>query len=74
MSEDKKSFGADRFEDLRAANAIERLNERSRGARVSLVVALVFGVIVLVLAISFIFNNVRGGGNNTPDIPTVNLR
>ena len=72
-TDNDKSFGANRFDNLRAANALERLNERSRGSRVSLVILAVFGMIVLALAIGFIFNSVRNGGN-TPDIPTVDFR
>lgn len=68
----KNEFGKDRFKDVKAADALGRLSERSRSSRIVFVVVVVIGFFALAFAVGFLITSV-GNGGNTPEIPTVEL-
>lgn len=60
-------------DDVKPANALGRLSERSRSSRIAVVVISLIGFFLLVFLIGMIVRGVLGGIDNAPDIPRVDI-
>ena len=68
----KQPSSEDRFSDVKPANALNTLGERSRASRVWIVIIALVGVIVFAFLGGALFRAVTGG-THTPEIPAVEL-
>lgn len=58
--------------DVKPADALGRLSERSRASRLSLVVVAVVGMIVIAFIGGALFRTITNG-SNTPEVPKVEI-
>lgn len=59
--------------DVKPADALGKLSERTRASRVMVVVIAVVGFFVIAFLVGLIARGVGGGIDNAPDIPRVEI-
>lgn len=60
-------------DEVKPANALGKLSERSRSSRIGVVVISLIGFFLLVFLIGMIVRSVSNGIDNAPDIPRVDI-
>lgn len=71
---EQPNFGKDRFADMKPAGALQRLSERSKGSRLSVLIIAIIGLFVFAFVIGLVVKGFSGGINRTPDVPRVDIR
>lgn len=70
----ENEFGKDRFKDVKPADALGKLAQRSQASRTTTVIIAVVVLFALVFAIGLVIRSVQKSGTNAPSVPNVDIR